>query len=213
MTVAIYTLLPYLLATYRLLIRLRPAWLSVLLLCVTWCVIITLTAQGTSSFFSTNASEGTATSGLALIKASLIIQLFLNASFIIALSVFYRRCKFSGIFQQRDGRSLQIVLVTLCVCITLVVIRNLFRSAQIFLPSGSTAWTTQAFFWVFEAVPMLAYMAILNIMHPGRYLGAGIVAGACGAKKQCRNIDELEQWAGRQEDGAGDEQSNNTRTT
>jgi hypothetical protein len=142
--------------------------------------IITLTAQGTSSFFSPNASDGSVRSGLALLKASLIIQLFLNVAFITVVAIFYRRCSSEGTFQQSEGQRIKIGTIALCISTAWVLVRNLFRTAQIFLPSDSPAWTAEAYFWVFDATPMIAYTVLLHILHPAKYFQ---MQGGCHAAR------------------------------
>jgi hypothetical protein len=154
------------------------------------CVIISLTAQGTSSFFSPDATDGSVSAGLALLKASLIMQLFLNVTFIAIIGIFHRRYSSQGIFQQSGERRIKIVTVTLCISVAWILVRNLFSTIQIFLPSNSPVWTAEAYFWVFDATPMLAYTVFLHILHPAKYFQ---IEGDCyTARSATERINDAE---------------------
>jgi RTA1 like protein len=132
-------------------------------------VIISITSQGTSTFFSTGATGGNVSSGLALLKASLVIQLFLNVAFIAIVAFFHHRCSSNGIFQQSGERSTKFLTTTFYLFMAWIVVSDLFNTIQIFLPSSSSAWTTEAYFWVFSATPMLICTALLHILPPAKY--------------------------------------------
>jgi hypothetical protein len=167
----------------------------------TWLTsaIIALTAQGTSSFFSPNASDGSVRSGLALLKASLIMQLFLNVAFIAVIATFYHRCSSQGIFRRSEEQSTKIISIALCISTTWILVRNVFRTAQIFLPSDSPAWTAEAYFWVFDATPMMAYTVLLHILHPAKYFQRqGDCRAARGAAVPVVDVDIEREPAGQQ---------------
>jgi len=132
------------------------------------CAIISLTAQGTSTFFNPNTSPKTIRSSLAILKASLILLLFSNVSLLGILGLFHHRCSSARVFHEKANRNFKILVFTLYAIFTLVLARNVFRTVQIFSPSHSPAWRTEAFFWVFDAVPLLVSMALLNALHPGK---------------------------------------------
>jgi len=142
---------------------------------VTWCIFglfasvdITLTAQGTATFYNITASPASIRSGLALLKASLVILLFANVSLFGILGFFQSR--YPKIFNEAAGGKAKLVLVTLYVEATLLLVRNLFRVVQIFSSFESSVWTSEVFFWVFDAVPLLLCMLLLNVLHPGKLL-------------------------------------------
>lgn len=143
--------------------------------------MISITAQGTSSFFSSDATDSSITAGLALLQASLVIQLFLNIAFISIITIFYHRCFSKGIFQQNWERHSRFLLISLYISATLILYRNIFSTVQIFLPSNSPAWTVEAYFWVFDASPMLAYTMLLHFMHPAKYFPTQSGRSACSA--------------------------------
>lgn len=137
---------------------------GILVLCM--CVIISLTAQGTSTFFQ----SGSIQSALALLKASLILLLISNISFLVILALFHRRCFTAKVFHENANRNIKILAFTLYTLGTLILLRNIFRTVQIFSPPHSLAWRTEAFFWVFDAIPLLLCTLLLNTLYPGKLL-------------------------------------------
>ena len=132
--------------------------------------IISLTSQGTSTFFSNEASDDTVRSNLAVLKASLILQLFLNVVAIAILASVYRQSAAKGDLPRRVARPVRIVHLSLSIAVAMVLVRNLFRTVQIFSPPDSPTWTVEAYFWVFDATPMLAYTVVFHALHPAKYL-------------------------------------------
>ena len=65
------------------------------------------------------------------------------------------------------------VATTFYVLMALIVICNIWRTAQIFAKPTSSLWTSEAYFWVFEAILMLTYTAIFHVMHPAKYISMG----------------------------------------
>jgi heme/copper-type cytochrome/quinol oxidase subunit 2 len=132
--------------------------------------VISLTAQGTSNFFNPDASPSLTQSDLAVLKAGIIMLLVFNIFFLGILGVFHYSSSRSGAFADsaNGNRSIEILVFTLYVAGTLVFARTIFRTVQIFSLSHSPAWRTQAFFWVFDASPLLISTALLNALHPGK---------------------------------------------
>ncbi|KAK7897045.1 hypothetical protein LTR67_004933 [Exophiala xenobiotica] len=150
--------------------------------------IITCTAQGCASYFSAHQSQSAMSSGLALIKASLILQLFLNAVFVCLLAVYqYRSNLRLGPQQQAEhsqSRTMNIttVILTLYVLIGLILIRNIFRTVQIFTSPRSGLWTNEVYFWVFEPTVILAYSVIWHLTCPAKDLCLGATACCNGGQ-------------------------------
>jgi hypothetical protein len=122
-------------------------------------------------------------SGLALIKASLIIQLFLNAVFVCLLAVYQYRpnLRFGPQHQAEHSqfRTVNItkIVLTLYVLVGLILIRNIFRTVQTFTSPRSGLWTDEAYFWVFEPTVILTYSVIWHLICPAKDLCLG--ARAC----------------------------------
>jgi len=134
--------------------------------------IISLTAQATSNLFNPKASPATIRSDLAILKAGLVLLLFSNASFFGILGWFHRRCHTGGVFHENANRKTKILTLTLYAASTLILVRNIFRVVQIFSSPHSHAWRTEAFFWVFDATPLVVCSLLLNAMHPGKFMDA-----------------------------------------
>jgi hypothetical protein len=146
--------------------------------------VITCTAQGASSYYNTHVTEGSGTmrSGLALIKASLILQLFQNVVFVGILV--------PSLFRRQQQQQQLILYFCFCFLIALILERNIFRMVQIFRLPRSRLWTEEVYFWVFEASVMVAYTSILHIIRPAYYLGNLGCAGddsddGCDARRRC----------------------------
>jgi heme/copper-type cytochrome/quinol oxidase subunit 2 len=131
--------------------------------------IISLTSQGTATFFSEQANDNAVSSSLAVLKASLILQLFLNVVAVAVLASIYRPGAAKGVQPPGEARRVRIVGISLSIALTMILVRNLFRTVQSFLPPDSPAWTVEAYFWVFDATPMLAYTAVFHALHPAKY--------------------------------------------
>ncbi|OXV09370.1 hypothetical protein Egran_02867 [Elaphomyces granulatus] len=165
----LYLCLIQLLPTQPTILSFRPVYLFVAITCF-FSLIITITPQGAASFFNQDAPDKNIRSGLALLKSSMLIQLFLNIVFIAIVAFFHHRCSSKGIFQQSGERSTKILTITFYIFVAWIIVCNLFGTIQIFVPSDSPAWTTEAYWWVFDATPMLVCTALLHILPPAKYL-------------------------------------------
>jgi hypothetical protein len=171
MSATLYALVARLLATRPSLSPLKPTHIYTFALSFTFCVLISITSQGLATFFNADASPGLVSSGLALLKASLILHFVLNAAAIALLAVFYRRCAATGLFLERGGKRLRAATWTLYFLAMLVLTRDMYRIVQIWLPFDSVAWTSEGLFWVFDASMMVVFILVLNVVHPGTMLG------------------------------------------
>jgi len=134
--------------------------------------IISTTGNGAATLFNATASLSTVHSGLASLKASIVIQLFLNVAFIAALAVFH--CCYAA-SDAAQIKQIRIVTATLYVSAGLILARNIFRTVQTFSHAGSPAWRNETFFWVFDAVPLTVVTLLLNATRPvKRLLGEGM---------------------------------------
>jgi len=83
----LYLCLIRLLSTQPAILSFRPVYLFPAVMCF-FSLIISITSQGTSTFFSQVAPDKTVRSSLALLKTSMLIQLFLNVAFIAIVAFF-----------------------------------------------------------------------------------------------------------------------------
>ncbi|KAN0076127.1 hypothetical protein V8E54_006269 [Elaphomyces granulatus] len=159
----------HLLLTHPMLFPFRPMWLYPIIIC-SLSLFISLISNGASTFFSQDAPDGAISSGLALLKAGMVIQLSLNVAFIAIVAFFHYRCSSKGVFQQSAERSIKILIIGFYGFMKWIIICNIFSTVQIFLPSDSPVWTTEAYFWVFYATPMLICTGFLHILPPAKYI-------------------------------------------
>lgn len=185
MSATLYALLARLLATRPSLSPLKPTHIYTFALSFTFAVLISITSQGAATFFNLDASPGSVSSGLALLKASLILHFVLNAAAIALLEVFYRRCAATGLFLERGGKRLRAAMWTLYFLAMLILTRDVYRVVQIWLPFDSAAWTSEALFWVFDASMMVVFILVLNVVHP--WIMLGLEGGGCGTR--CRDLN------------------------
>jgi hypothetical protein len=117
--------------------------------------------------------------GHALIKASLLIQIFVITAFAVLAFIFHRRCTRAGIINKR----VQIPLTTIYISMGLIMIRTIYRIIEYF-GVASLRWYDPGFdpmtmtpliryewfFYVFEATLMFINSVMFNGFHPRRYL-------------------------------------------
>jgi hypothetical protein len=106
--------------------------------------------------------------GGGLTKASLVLQLVLYLAFVAIVFVFHHRCINTGTLR----RHIRMVITVLYISSALFLIRTLFRTVQSFCPYHSIINTTEAYFWIFDAIPMVINSFILNVFPPAKYLPA-----------------------------------------
>ncbi|EXJ60674.1 hypothetical protein A1O7_04827 [Cladophialophora yegresii CBS 114405] len=162
--------------------------------------IISCTAQGCATYFDPAAKRSAITSALALLKASLFLQLSLNAVVLCVLVVVFMNWRngrsngshrgISGLLTEdadavggRRGptaRSSHIFVVSLLGLTVLLVVRNVFRTVQVFMSPLSGVWVDEAYFWVFEACVMVCFSGWFHVVHPARYVSLGYACGLGG---------------------------------
>lgn len=171
--------------------RVRVGTISLYIISIfLFTVVISLTSQGTSTFFSDQANDDAVRSSLAVLKASLVLQLFLNAIAVAVLASAYRPGAAQGDLPRRRVWRVQIVRLSLSIAVTMILIRNLFRTVQIFSPPESPIWTAEAYFWAFDATPMLAYTAVFHALHPAEYFPTQCDGSA--ARTLIERVDDVE---------------------
>jgi len=156
---------------------------------VVWCftsAVISCTAQGCSTYFNPDAKRSSIKPALALVKASLFLQLVPNAAMLcILVAVFIVRRNNVNNTDTAAGhrRQLQMLVLSLFGLTTLMILRNVFRTVQIFASSLSGIWTEEAYFWVFEGCVMVCFTALFHVLHPAKYVSLGYGTGqnaGCG---------------------------------
>jgi hypothetical protein len=144
------------------------SWTPSFICTVLFSAVISLTAQGASSYFNPNATPGSAKSGHALLEASLVLLLVVSICFLGILGEFHRRCSRAKVFVE-NKRNMDIVLVTLYAAGLLLLVRDIFRTSQIFSPTDSLSWK-ESLFWGFEVLPLFLCLFLLNVPWPAKLL-------------------------------------------
>ena len=141
-------------------------------------VVEALNCNGASYSSNANLSESKQNMGRDLIKAALIIQLCIMASFVLLAAHFHRKCYKANLLPD----NLKAVLYTLYGSSILITIRTIYRTVEYLSVSPvrvrpgfdpmslSPIIRYEWFFWVFEALLMITNSFLLNARHPARYL-------------------------------------------
>lgn len=134
-----------------------------------------ITANGAIQAANMNNSKELQDLGKALIKAALILQLALMASFVALASRFYYKCRKGGVLNRKVKTALHVLLIS-CLFIT---IRTIYRVVEFFTATTldakdaeniSPVLKEEWFFWVFEGVVMFFNTSMLNYFHIMQYL-------------------------------------------
>jgi hypothetical protein len=116
---------------------------------------------------SPNSSAGTY--GTNIVLAALVLQLVWFLAFIGVAALFqYRMRAFpTMVVQSRSDIRWQRYLGSLYLVSILVLIRSIFRVAEYAQGSDGYLQSHEAFFYLFDSIPMFALMVWLNWEHPG----------------------------------------------
>ncbi|KAJ5130460.1 RTA-like protein [Penicillium bovifimosum] len=139
-------------------------------------VIEAITANGAARVASADSSVSAQETGKALLKAALIMQIFLMTGFVTLAGRFHFNCSKGGVLNYKIKRAL---LVLYCSC-TLITIRTIYRTVEYFTAASLNTFSDlehispvlkqEWFFWVFEVVFMYTNTTLLNVFHPMRSL-------------------------------------------
>lgn len=141
-------------------------------------IVETLNGNGVSYWANIKLSTGKQEMGRDFLKASLIVQLVVLLFFVSLTTFFQHRCRKSGPYP----KNIKSALLTLYCSAFLVGIRTIYRIVEYYTvstfriktlanpQSASPMLRYEWFFWVFEALPMLANSLLMNFRHPMRSL-------------------------------------------
>ncbi|EPE03385.1 rta1 domain protein [Ophiostoma piceae UAMH 11346] len=139
-----------------------------------------LNANGAAYAANTTLSASQQKTGHALLKASLVLQVVVIVLFLALAAVFHRRTVRAGI----ASKKLTGALATLYTSEALLLVRTIYRVVEYFSVAGlhysgdagvdpqtlSPIIRYEWFFYVFEALLMLANTVLMNMRHPRHYL-------------------------------------------
>ena len=139
-------------------------------------VVETLNGNGVSFWANIKLSEGKQEMGRNFIKASLLVQVVVLVAFVSLTAFFQQRCKKNGPYP----KNVKDAIHTLYFSSVLIGTRAIFRTVEYYSvthflvkpgidpSSASVIIRYEVFFWVFEALLMLANSVLLNARHPMR---------------------------------------------
>ncbi|KAL0936713.1 RTA1 domain-containing protein [Colletotrichum truncatum] len=142
-------------------------------------IVESLNGWGASYSANQSLTEQQMKTGHALIKTSLLLQIFVIACFVVLTVTFQLRCMRLNIACHRGIIG---PLITLYISVILIVTRTVFRIVEYFgvasmrwgsdmkVADISPAIRYEWFFYLFEATLMLVNVVMFNVRHPRRYL-------------------------------------------
>ena len=143
--------------------------------------IIVEALNGNGAAYSANSSlsKDKQDLGRALLKASLLIQVFVVLAFVTLALVFHMRIRKAGLRNANMSNALATLYVSTAILFTRTIYRvveyfsvaDLHYTAADFDPMTlSPLIRYEWFFYVFEASLMLVNMVMMNVRHPRKYL-------------------------------------------
>lgn len=132
--------------------------------------IITCSSQGAATYFSLQQSHGTNVSGRRLLQASLFLFFFINIVFLALLAVWQYRQTTRYRSELIGSARVRVLVRTLYLLQGLIVVRNVFRTVQMFAAPASAAWMREGYFWVFEVLALVLFNLVWHLRHPARYI-------------------------------------------
>lgn len=141
-------------------------------------VVETLNGNGVSYSANIKLSKTKQDMGKTFLKAALIVQLVVLTGFVSLTGFFHYKCRKNGPFP----KNIKGGIITLYCSSALIGVRTIYRTVEYYsvsslriTPSMNSSSVSpiiryEAFFWVFEALLMLANSFLMNIRHPMRFL-------------------------------------------
>ncbi|KAF7719749.1 Uncharacterized protein PECH_005690 [Penicillium ucsense] len=139
-------------------------------------VIEAITANGAARVAGADSSPTSVTTGKALLKAALLLQIILMVAFVTLAGRFHYNCVKNRVFNRKIKRA----LIVLYISSTLITARTIYRTVEYFRAASlspqaqpediSPVLKGKWYFWVFEAVLMFCNTTLLNAFHPMRSL-------------------------------------------
>ncbi|OAA67976.1 RTA-like protein [Niveomyces insectorum RCEF 264] len=160
------------------------------------CFLVQLGGAGLMA----SSQSATSTTGSRIVLAGLLVQIVVFALFVVVAGVFHRRCLRAEMALRAQDTAQpppwRRFLGVLYVASGLVLARNIVRVAEFVEGFNGYIVLHEVFLYVFDAVPMLAAMGVLNVWHPARLANDGNVnkadGGLCISDVEMRNMDGQE---------------------
>jgi hypothetical protein len=145
------------------------------------CVIVELlTALGVSYLANRDIADKLINLGDTVTRASLLVQIFITATFFLMAGILHRACHIGGINSRKVIRPLVMAYLSML----LILARTIYRVVEHFsvpppINGNVTGFDTSSlrpslryewYFYVFEATPLLIGLVLWNVWHPRHYL-------------------------------------------
>jgi RTA1 like protein len=135
--------------------------------------VLSFFVQGSGAGFMAKSSDNAHNTGSLIIVGGLVVQLLFFGMFFVALIFFDIRCRHQSLsnppvsYNGNTGIHWYKVVIALYVASTLISIRCVFRTTEFASGFDGYLQSHEAFFYVFDALPMVVTMAVFNIVVPG----------------------------------------------
>lgn len=103
--------------------------------------------------------------GGGFVRAALVLQMVLYALYLGVLRVWHRRARRAGVQRPLAGGYVQ----ALYACGVLILVRCVYRTVEYFQDAEGYLAVHEAFYYVFDALPIFGMVLLLNVYHPGKY--------------------------------------------
>jgi hypothetical protein len=153
--------------------------------------VLSFLVQGAGAGFMAGSSANAHNTGSLIIVGGLVIQLLFFSVFFVALIVFDTRCRHQSLskclvpYNGNTRLHWHTVVVALYIASTLISIRCVFRIIEFATGFNGYLQSHEVFFYIFDALPMVATMATFNIVVPGWAL-----------KGEIREFDDVQMTIG-----------------
>jgi hypothetical protein len=131
-----------------------------------------ITANGAVRVAGADSTPTSVSTGKALLKSALILQIALMVGFMALAGRFHHNCSKGRVMNHKIKRT----LIVLYISSTLITIRTIYRTVEYFTAASlntyediehiSPVLKQEWFFWVFEVVFMYSNTTLLNVFHP-----------------------------------------------
>ncbi|KAI9745827.1 MAG: hypothetical protein M1818_000508 [Claussenomyces sp. TS43310] len=137
-----------------------------------WLDITAFTIQATGGIMDSDFSPEADKIGLHIYTAGIALQELFVLGFVGLLISFHRKMA-SGFGNVERGMGWRTLAWAMYATLALITVRIIYRLAE--FANGGTSGptilsTSEAFFYVFEALPMFSAILVCSIWHPGRFL-------------------------------------------
>ncbi|KAI5363323.1 Putative RTA-like protein [Septoria linicola] len=139
-------------------------------------VVETLTGSGAGNSAGTGRTEAQRNTGLNLLKAALILQCFVEVTFMSLVATLEYRARKGGHFPAHVRKICYILYITSFMILVRCIVRTIegFEAASCGPdrqdPYCGPVSRNEWFLWVFEIANITLFVIVLAIFHPGRYL-------------------------------------------